>query len=385
MALHLPTVPEALASLLRTVVVALFLLTFVLQPFLIPSESMEHTLLVGDFLLVNKQIFAPAGGNGAGRWLMPYRDVERGDIVVFHHPDPPYLVKRVVGVPGDRLRIEDGRVMVNGVALDEPYAAFEPVPPQSLPRQFSRQGLHRPERRSRLVAPDAEPDQRRRTGRSRRASTSCSATTATTARIRASGDSCRGRPLWPGRWSFTSRSAGLRPPMCNRPRMIDSDTTGNSRHASRALRAGSAFFRWCTEANRRSDDQPPAIWATERQDDQEKYAASQDAARSPSPLPFKKTVEETPFEAVASICSVLVVGLFILTFLAQNFVIPSGSMENTLLVGDHLVVDRITLAPPAKWMPLVHYREPQRGDVVVFLKPGDRRRWQAPICSWSSG
>jgi signal peptidase I len=81
-------------------------------------------------------------------------------------------------------------------------------------------------------------------------------------------------------------------------------------------------------------------------------------------------VEETPFEAVASICSVLVIGLFILTFLAQNFVIPSGSMEKTLLVGDHLVVDRITLAPPAKWMPLVHYREPQHNDIVVFLKPG---------------
>jgi signal peptidase I len=80
-------------------------------------------------------------------------------------------------------------------------------------------------------------------------------------------------------------------------------------------------------------------------------------------------VEETPFEALASICSVLVVGLFILTFLAQNFVIPSGSMENTLLVGDHLVVDRITLAPSSKWMPLVHYREPRHGDVVVFIKP----------------
>ncbi len=80
-------------------------------------------------------------------------------------------------------------------------------------------------------------------------------------------------------------------------------------------------------------------------------------------------VEETPFEAVAGFCSILVVGLFILTFLGQNFVIPSGSMENTLLVGDHVLVDRITLSPPASWMPLVHYREPQRGDVVVFLKP----------------
>ena len=79
--------------------------------------------------------------------------------------------------------------------------------------------------------------------------------------------------------------------------------------------------------------------------------------------------QETPFEALASICSVLVVGLFILTFLAQNYVIPSGSMENTLLVGDHLVVDRITLMPPASWMPLATYRELRRGDIVVFIKP----------------
>ncbi len=80
-------------------------------------------------------------------------------------------------------------------------------------------------------------------------------------------------------------------------------------------------------------------------------------------------IEETPFEALAGICSVLVVGLYILTFLAQNFVIPSGSMEKTLLVGDHLIVDRITLAPPAQWMPLERYRAPRRGDIVVFIKP----------------
>ena len=135
--LHLPTVPEALASLLRTIIVALFILTFLLQPYLIPSESMERTLLVGDFLLVDKQIFAP--GNGAGsliQWLMPHRDVARGDIVVFHHPDPPYLVKRVVGVPGDRIRIEDGRVTVNGLPQDEPYAAFEPIEPSPIPDEF---------------------------------------------------------------------------------------------------------------------------------------------------------------------------------------------------------------------------------------------------------
>lgn len=131
---HLPTLPEALASLLRTVVIALFVLTFMLQPFLIPSESMEHTLLVGDFLLFNKQVYAPPGKLSG--WLMPYRPVQRGDIVVFHHPDPPLLVKRVVGIPGDRLRIEDGRVMVNGKLLDEPYAAYEPAPPNSFRDNF---------------------------------------------------------------------------------------------------------------------------------------------------------------------------------------------------------------------------------------------------------
>ena len=79
--------------------------------------------------------------------------------------------------------------------------------------------------------------------------------------------------------------------------------------------------------------------------------------------------EETPWEALASTCSVLVVGIFILTFLVQNFVIPSGSMEQTLLVGDHLLVGRITLAPQAGWMPLEYMRAPRQGDVIVFIKP----------------
>jgi signal peptidase I len=96
-------------------------------------------------------------------------------------------------------------------------------------------------------------------------------------------------------------------------------------------------------------------------------APKEPSATQPDSAPVR--AEETPFEALASISSVLVVGLFILTFIAQNFVIPSGSMEKTLLVGDHLVVDRITLAPPTKWMPLVHYREPRRNDIVVFIKP----------------
>ena len=124
MSAHLPTLPHALVSLLQTVVIALFVLTFLLQPLLIPSESMERTLLVGDFLLFNKQVFAPAGW--LGKRLLPYRKVERGDIIVFHHPRPPLLIKRVVGIPGDRVHIVDGQVFVNGVALEQPYAVFEP-------------------------------------------------------------------------------------------------------------------------------------------------------------------------------------------------------------------------------------------------------------------
>ncbi len=78
---------------------------------------------------------------------------------------------------------------------------------------------------------------------------------------------------------------------------------------------------------------------------------------------------ETPLESLAGLCRLLVVILFIYGFIIQNFVIPSGSMKPTLLIGDHLFVDRITLAPPSHWMPLVYYRQPRRGDVVVFIKP----------------
>ncbi len=81
--------------------------------------------------------------------------------------------------------------------------------------------------------------------------------------------------------------------------------------------------------------------------------------------------EETFLEGFASICGVLVLGLFALTFIFQNFAIPSSSMEKTLLVGDHVLVDRSTLAPPTPWAPFVHYRDIRRGDIIVFFKPGE--------------
>ena len=79
--------------------------------------------------------------------------------------------------------------------------------------------------------------------------------------------------------------------------------------------------------------------------------------------------KETMLEGLASICTVLAVGLFLMAFSFQNFEIPSASMQNTLLIGDHLVVDRVTLAPATKWAPFVHYRPVQRGDIIVFYKP----------------
>ncbi len=79
--------------------------------------------------------------------------------------------------------------------------------------------------------------------------------------------------------------------------------------------------------------------------------------------------EETPLEGLASISVVLVILLFIFGFVFQNFEIPSGSMLNTLLIGDHVVVDRVTFSPPTRWAPFVHYRPVHRGDVIVFLKP----------------
>lgn len=78
---------------------------------------------------------------------------------------------------------------------------------------------------------------------------------------------------------------------------------------------------------------------------------------------------ETPLESLASICTVLAVGLFVMTFIFQNFEIPSASMLSTLLIGDHVLVDRVTLAPKTSWAPFLDYRAVKRGDVIVFLKP----------------
>ena len=104
--------------LCSTVVLAVFVITFLAQAFQIPSESMENTLLIGDYLLVDKVHY---GEGGLWNWLMPYSPIHRGDIIVFRYPVHPqqHFVKRVVGVPGDRVHLFRGRVFVNGKALED--------------------------------------------------------------------------------------------------------------------------------------------------------------------------------------------------------------------------------------------------------------------------
>jgi signal peptidase I len=115
------TTVEFLASLAGVLVTGLFIITFILQAFEIPSSSMEDTLLIGDHLFVNREQFA-----APARWmgpLMPYRDVRRDEIAVFMSPEQPglFLVKRIIGVPGDRIHLRDDIVYRNGEKLIEPF------------------------------------------------------------------------------------------------------------------------------------------------------------------------------------------------------------------------------------------------------------------------
>lgn len=122
------TTVEFLASLAGVLVTGLFIITFIFQAFEIPSSSMEDTLLIGDHVFVNREQFAPKTS-----WIEPivkYTDIHRGDIVVFLSMDPRtpdmYIVKRIIGVPGDRIHLRDGQVYRNGEKLNEQgYAQHE--------------------------------------------------------------------------------------------------------------------------------------------------------------------------------------------------------------------------------------------------------------------
>ncbi len=120
---------EYFESLVVAVILALFVRTWVFQAFKIPTGSMEPNLLIGDHLIVNKMIFAPTI-SGLERTVLPDRPIRRGDIVVFKYPKDPErdFIKRVIGLPGDKLELHHKKVFINGQPLDEPYAHFIEAP-----------------------------------------------------------------------------------------------------------------------------------------------------------------------------------------------------------------------------------------------------------------
>ncbi|MEO5922995.1 MAG: signal peptidase I [Bryobacteraceae bacterium] len=112
---------STLAEWTITILLLLFLTTTLVQAYVIPTGSMEDTLLIGDHLLVDKLAFAPPGA--VSKYLLPYTEVKRGDIIVFRYPEDitQTFVKRAIGVPGDRIRIINKEVYLNGNKVDEPY------------------------------------------------------------------------------------------------------------------------------------------------------------------------------------------------------------------------------------------------------------------------
>jgi signal peptidase I len=127
---------EYFQSLVIAVLLALFVRTWVFQAFKIPTGSMEQNLLIGDHLIVNKMVFAPSA-TGVERAILPGRPIARGDVIVFKFPEDPErdFIKRVVGLPGDRLEMRRKQVFVNGERLDEPYVQhLVPPAPDGPPR-----------------------------------------------------------------------------------------------------------------------------------------------------------------------------------------------------------------------------------------------------------
>ena len=119
------TAREYFESICVAVILALFVRTFVVQAFKIPTGSMENNLLVGDHLLVNKFVFAPTL-SGAESALLPIDPIRRGDIIVFKFPEEPErdFIKRTIGLPGETVELRNKKVYINGTPLDEPYVRF---------------------------------------------------------------------------------------------------------------------------------------------------------------------------------------------------------------------------------------------------------------------
>lgn len=121
-AFHKSTTREYFESIVIAVILALFIRTWVVQAFKIPTGSMEQNLLVGDHLLVNKFVFGPTENDVEYR-VLPVDEVKRGDVVVFKFPEEPErdFIKRVIGLPGEQLEIRRKEIYINGIVITEPY------------------------------------------------------------------------------------------------------------------------------------------------------------------------------------------------------------------------------------------------------------------------
>ena len=126
------TLREYFESIVIAVILALFIRTFVVQAFKIPTGSMEENLLIGDHLLVNKFVFAPTASS-IERALLPIGTIKRGDVIVFKYPEEPDrdFIKRVIGLPGETVELREKKVYINGNGLDEPYVHFLQPPGQN--------------------------------------------------------------------------------------------------------------------------------------------------------------------------------------------------------------------------------------------------------------
>jgi signal peptidase I len=126
------TAREYTESIIIAVILALFIRTWVVQAFKIPTGSMENNLLVGDHLLVDKFAFSPTLSDFE-RTFLPISHIKRGDVIVFKYPVEPDrdFIKRVIGLPGETLQMKQKKIYINGKALDEPYVHFiRPLNPE---------------------------------------------------------------------------------------------------------------------------------------------------------------------------------------------------------------------------------------------------------------
>jgi len=119
------TAREYFESICVAVILALFVRTFVVQAFKIPTGSMENNLLIGDHLLVNKFAYAPVATR-LEEMLLPVDPIRRGDIIVFKYPEDPErdFIKRVIGLPGETVELRNKKVYIDGMPLDEPYVQY---------------------------------------------------------------------------------------------------------------------------------------------------------------------------------------------------------------------------------------------------------------------